>query len=179
MATVLQSSMKEYDKLVKELDAILDEKRVSYAQFALQMGIQTVSFYNKYKLYGFSLDELISFVSYAKDMQPNMIECIKCGFKFIPKAKSVKRAMCDSCREELHKKDDACDSLKFRYPQWVKSISNPEIKKLVEQEFHIDEDIALEMSKALNIAEAKAIRADYWQASTSNHENLLSLMNIR
>lgn len=179
MATNLQSTVKEYDKLVKELDIILEAKRVSYAQFSLQMGIQTVSFYNKYRLYGFPIDELISFVSYAKDMAPNMIECIKCGFKFVPKAKSVKRAMCGGCREELHKKDDACDSLKFKYPQWVSAITNSEIKKLVEQEFHIDEQVAFEMSKSRKPEDAKAIRADYWHANTSNHESLLSLMNIR
>lgn len=179
MATLQHSSMKEYDKLVKELDLILDEKRISYAQFALKMGIQPVSFYNRYKLYGFLLEEMTSFVAYAKELPFNMIKCIKCGSEFVPTAKSVKRALCSKCREELHKKDNSGDSLKFRYPQWVKTIDNAEIKRLVEQEFHIDENIALEMSKAPSPDKAKAIRAWHWQEPAANADSLMSLMNIR
>lgn len=174
-----QSAMKEYDRLVKELDSILDEKCVSYAQFALKQGIRTVSFYNKYKLYGFLLEDMVAFVAYAREMPANTIKCIKCGVEFVPMAKSVKRALCNTCREELHKKDDACETIKFKYPSWVRAIINPEIKKLVEQEFHIDEAVALEMAKADNLAEAKSIRADYWQGAHSSRDSIMMLMNIR
>ena len=38
-----------------------------------------------------------------------------------------------------------------------------EIRKLVEQEFHIDEVTASNMAKAKDVAEAKKIRAERWQ----------------
>lgn len=179
MSTIMQSVMKDYDRLVKELDSILDGKRISYAQFALKQGIRSVSFYNRYKLYGFSLEEMTEFVADAKMLPPNMIQCIKCGREFIPMAKSVKRAMCETCREGARMKNSASDAHKFKYPNWVRAVNNAEIKKLVEQEFHIDEAIAHEMANAANLAEAKSIRADYWQGSYSGRDSLMSLMNIR
>lgn len=179
MAAIQQSKMKEYDELVKELDIILNEKRISYAQFALEMGIQTVSFYNRYKLYGFMLEEMNKFVAYAKGLPATKIKCIKCCKEFIPKAKSVKRALCRSCRDELQRRSNASDGLKFSYPSWVESISVPEIKRLVEQEFHIDEGIAFEMSKACSLEEAKSIRSDHWQPTPPYYASIVALMNIK
>ncbi len=174
MASVKQKNIKAYDKLMKELDTILNEKRISYAQFAIKIGMQTVAFYNRYKIYGFQLEDMVRFVAFAKELPPNMIKCIRCSREFLPKAKSVKRAFCEECREELRKKESAGDSLKFRYPAWVNSISDPEVKKLVEQEFHIDEDTALEMSKADGAEEAKMIRAERWQEPSSYYTSLFS-----
>lgn len=162
MAQLRQKNIKAYDKLMKELDVILSEKRISYAQFAVKMGIQTVAFYNRYKVYGFLLEDMENFVEMAKCLPPNRIKCIKCDKEFVPKAKSVKRAFCNECRQEMQKKDNG-DNLKFRYPAWVNNIKNIEIRKLVEQEFHIDEVTASNMAKAKDVAEAKKIRAERWQ----------------
>ena len=174
MALVEEKNIKVYDKLMKELDGILAEKRISYAQFALKMGIQTVAFYNRYKIYGFQINEMENFVSCAKKLPPNMIKCIRCSKEFLPKAKSVKRAFCKECRDELKKKDSANDALKFHYPSWVTAISNDELKKLVEQEFHIDEATALEMSKVNDIEEAKRIRSKRWDVSASYYKTFVS-----
>lgn len=178
MAVIKQKNIKAYDKLMKELDVVLSEKRISYAQFAIKMGMQTVAFYNRYKIYGFQLEDMVKFVAFAKELPPNMIKCIRCAKEFMPKAKSVKRAFCDECREELRKKESSGDSLKFRYPSWVNSINNTEIRRLVEQEFHIDENTAMEMSKATGAEEAKMIRAERWQTPSSYYTSLYSSINV-
>ncbi len=171
-----QKNIKAYDKLMKELDIILSEKRISYAQFATKRGIQTVAFYNRYKIYGFQLEDMVEFVEFAKTMPPNMIKCLKCSKEFMPKAKSVKRAFCNECREALKKKDTNSDNLKFQYPEWVTGIIDEDIRRLVEQEFHIDEDTAAQMSKATCQNEAKTIRSTRWQ-SPNNFS--LSNFNLR
>jgi hypothetical protein len=101
-------------------------------------------------------------------MPAKTIECIKCGAAFIPKTKSVKRAFCEDCKEEMRKKIDGNDNLRFKYPEWITDIEDWSIRNLVEQEFHIDEETALEMARAATADEAKAIRANRWQASTTN-----------
>lgn len=173
MVLLKQKNIKLYDKLMKELDEILIEKRISYAQFSLKIGMQTVAFYNRYKVYGFQIEDMERFVEVAKVLPPNRIKCIKCHKEFIPKAKSVKRAFCDECREELRRKESANDVLKFRYPAWVNNIKNVEIRNLVEQEFHIDEETAYNMSKSKNVFEAKKIRAERWQ----NYNVIIHNMN--
>ena len=174
MAVIKHKNIKTYDKLMKELDIVLSEKRISYAQFAIKIGMQTVAFYNRYKIYGFQLEDMVRFVAFAKELPPNMIKCIRCAKEFMPKAKSVKRAFCDECRAELRRKDSSADSLKFRYPSWVNSINNVEIRRLVEQEFHIDEETALQMSKAGGADEAKMIRAKRWHTPSTYYSSLFS-----
>jgi hypothetical protein len=158
-------NIKEYNKLVDEIDKALESKRVSYASFSAALGITAITFYNRYKSCGFSLKDLQYFLKIAKDLPPNQIKCLKCGKSFLPKAKSVKRAFCEECKEELQKKSDKNDIIRFKYPAWVTGINSWAIRNLVEQEFHIDEETAMAMSEAETPEDAKAIRANRWKSS--------------
>ncbi len=173
-----QKNIKEYDKLMRELDTILSEKRISYAQFATKRGIQTVAFYNRYKIYGFRLEDMVEFVAFAKVLKPNMIKCLKCSKEFVPKAKSVKRAFCNECREAMQKKRTDNDSLKFHYPKWVSDILDENVKLLVEQEYHIDEDTALLMSRASSSSEAKLIRSARWQTPNRYYNDMYNMQQL-
>jgi hypothetical protein len=143
----------------------LEKKRISYASFSQTLGINSVTFYNRYKSYGFTVSDLTNFLRVAKQMPPKMIRCLKCNKEFMPKAKSVKRAFCDECRMELKKKSEEADLLKFKYPPWVVSVRDWNIRSLVEQEYHIDEDTARQMSLAESVEEARAIRAERWDCT--------------
>lgn len=158
-------NLKEYNKLVGEIDAALDSKRISYASFSSNLGISSITFYNRYKTCGFTVEDLEYFLKVAKEMEPNMIVCIKCGSKFVPKAKSVIRAFCEDCKSEMRKKSEEKEVIRFKYPAWITGMSNWELRNLVEQEFHIDEETAKNMSEASSVEEAKAIRANRWKSS--------------
>jgi hypothetical protein len=164
---------KKYDKLVRAIDQSLEGKRISYAGFSKVLGINSIAFYNHFKSYGFSLSDLENFLQVAKKLPPKLIKCLKCGKEFTPKAKSVKRAFCDSCREELRKKRRETDVLRYNYPQWVTAVGNYAIRCLVEQEFHIDEKTAFKMSQAASVEEAKEIRAARWYHPLQNYSSVV------
>ncbi|MDR2884189.1 MAG: hypothetical protein LBV09_03680 [Deferribacteraceae bacterium] len=162
-----------YLKLIKQIDATLDVKRISYAQFSHELDMPSIAFYNKYKAHGFSLEEMERFLALAQTMPAKTIECIKCGAAFIPKTKSVKRAFCEECKEEMRRKVENSDSIRFKYPSWITNIHDSLLRNLVEQEFHIDEETAAEMAKADSAEEAKAIRSNRWKGSTNNTSSVV------
>ncbi len=157
---------KTYDKFLTEIDVVLESKRISYAQFSQKLGISAITFYNRYKSYGFTVKDMTQFLKIAKAQPTNMIRCLKCGSEFMPRAKSVKRAFCDSCKSEMRKKSEQSEVLRFKYPAWVTGMTNWAIRNLVEQEFHIDEETAHAMSNAVTVEEAKAIRSNRWKGSS-------------
>jgi hypothetical protein len=164
---------KKYDKLVRSIDQILEGKRISYAGFSKALNINSIAFYNHFKSYGFTINDLEYFLQVAKRLPPKLIRCLKCNSEFMPKAKSVKRAFCDSCREDMRAKNRETDILRYTYPQWVTAISDQRIKSLVEQEFHIDENTAYGMSKATTPEEAKAIRAARWYHPLQSYSSVV------
>jgi len=172
-----QKNIGSYDKLMKELDNLLEQKVISYAQFAKQVGWQTVAFYNRYKVYGFDLEEMERFVLVARVVQPNMIICIRCSQQVVPKAKSVRRVICEDCKVEISMMKEE-DSLRYKYPPWVNAIRDSRLRELVEQEFHIDEITAHEMSLAGNIVHAKMIRDKRWELPIGNIGSSLSKLNV-
>ncbi len=165
MGKVKSKNINVYDKLAQILDSILDSKRISYTSFAFKLGMQSISFYHRYKLYGFTVEDIKSFIDLAKTLKANTIKCIKCEKEFTPKTKNVKRAICKDCKIKISKEENDKQSLKYNYPLWVKSIKNIEIRKLVEQEFHIEEKTAYQMAKSKTIFEAKAIRKKRWDTN--------------
>lgn len=171
---------KAYNKLVKEIDAVLESKRISCASFSQTLGIHSITFYNRYKTYGFTINDLEQFLTIAKAQPPNMIRCLKCNKPFLPKAKSVKRAFCEECKAGMRKKSEESEVLRIRYPAWVTGVSDWAIRNLVEQEFHIDEATAQEMSNAQTVEEARAIRSKRWKSSTQGVSSVVynSLHNI-
>ena len=158
-------NIKEYNRLVKEIDEVLESKRISYASFSGALGITAITFYNRYKSCGFSVKDLGCFLKIAQKLPPNMIVCIKCGQSFLPKAKSVKRAFCEDCKEEMTRKSEENEIVRFKYPAWVTGVNDWALRNLVEQEFHIDEETAMAMSEAASVEEAKTIRANRWSSS--------------
>jgi hypothetical protein len=164
---------KKYDKLVRSIDQALEGKRISYAGFSKTLGINSIAFYNHFKSYGFTLENLEHFLQVAKKLPPKLIKCLKCNKEFMPKAKSVKRAFCDCCREELRKKSRETDVLRYTYPKWVTEIENYEIRCLVEQEFHIDENTAFKMSKAVSAEEARDIRSARWYHPLQHYSSVV------
>ncbi|MDR2105445.1 MAG: hypothetical protein LBP51_06800 [Deferribacteraceae bacterium] len=164
---------KKYDKLVHAIDNVLETKRISYAGFSKAMGINSIAFYNHFKSYGFTLEDLEQFLQTAKKLPPKLIKCIKCNKEFTPKAKSVKRAFCSDCREEMRKKSRESDILRYNYPKWVTDIEDHAIRSLVEQEFHIDELTAYQMSQAATAEDAKAIRSTRWYRPMQHYSSVI------
>ncbi len=172
-----QKNIGKYDKCMKELDSILEQKIISYAQFTKHVGWQTVAFYNRYKVYGFDIEEMERFVAVAKLLKTNMITCIRCGSKVVPKAKSVRRVLCEGCKQEIAEMKEN-DSLKYKYPDWVNGIKNDSLRDLVEQEFHIDEKTAYQMSLCQTTDKAKEVRALRWEVPSLNISSSLSGISV-
>ena len=163
-----------YCRLLEKIDTALESKCISYAQFSKRLGITAIAFYNNYKSRKFSIEEMTAFLEIAESLPVNLIRCLKCNREFMPRAKSVKRAVCDDCRNVGNQRIPRSDSLRFNYPEWVTGIKNWEIKNLVKQEYHIDEETALAMSNALSPEEARAIRANRWRNSIQYCSSLLN-----